>query len=300
MPSGSTIADLAVASKELSTLTAALVAADLVTTLNGTDKFTVFAPTDDAFAKVDSAVLECLLQPLGIATLKEVLLNHVVSGSAKAASLKTDTQLDSLDKEKLNVTITDGKVMINDAMVIKADIMASNGVIHEVDGVLLPSNFMAPDCGTGTLAELVTSVATLSTLLAALGAADLVATFSDKAGGPYTVFAPTDTAFGAVQTVVDCLLKPENKGDSTSVLTYHVLPTYVLAADIKNKATAVTLDDKETVVFKVSSTGKTVDVNTAKVLAANNFANNGVAHIIDAVLLPTNLVNCTVAAVVEV
>merc|ERR1711957_742003 len=173
--------------------------------------------------------------------------NHVVSGSAKAASLKTDTQLDSLDKEKLNVTITDGRVMINDAMVIKADIMASNGVIHEVDGVLLPSNFMAPDCGTGTLAELVTSVATLSTLLAALGAADLVPTFSDKAGGPYTVFAPVDTAFAAVQSVVDCLLKPENKGDLTSVLTYHVLPTYVLAADIKNKATAVTLDDKETV-----------------------------------------------------
>merc|ERR1711957_567688 len=170
--------------------------------------------------------------------------NHVVSGSAKAASLKTDTQLDSLDKEKLNVTITDGKVMISDAMVIKADIMASNGVVHEVDGVLLPSDFMATDCGTGTLSELVTSVPTLSTLLAALGAADLVATFSDKAGGPYTVFAPTDTAFGAVQTVVDCLLKPENKGDLTSVLLYHVLPTYVLASDIKNKATAVTMDDK--------------------------------------------------------
>jgi len=272
----------------------------LVTTLNGTDKYTVFAPTDDAFAKVPSDVLACLLQPLGIATLTEVLLNHVVSGSAKAASLKTDEELDSLDKQKLKVTITDGTVMIDNATVIKADIMASNGVIHEVDGVLLPSNFMAPDCGTGTLAELVTSVATLSTLLAALGAADLVDTFSDKAGGPYTVFAPVDTAFAAVQPVVDCLLKPENKGDLTSVLTYHVLPTYFLAADITNKGTQETLDDKETVEFSISSSGKTVKVNTARITAANNFANNGVAHLIDAVLVPSNLVNCTVSAVVEV
>merc|ERR1712160_11307 len=119
-----------------------------------------------------------------------VLKNHAVAGAAMAKDLKTDTQLETLDMDKLNVTITDGKVVINDAMVIKADIMASNGVVHEVDGVLLPSNFMAPDCGTGTLADLVTGVPTLSTLLAALGAADLVATFSDKAGGPYTVLAP--------------------------------------------------------------------------------------------------------------
>jgi len=302
MPSNPTIADLVVATSDLGTLAAALTAADLVQTFNGSakTKFTVFAPTNDAFAKVDKAVLDCLLQPLGIATLTEVLKNHVVAGAAMAKDLKTDTQLETLDMDKLNVTITDGKVMINDAMVIKADIMASNGVVHEVDGVLLPSNFMAPDCGTGTLAELVTSVATLSTLLAALTAADLVDTFSAKDGGPYTVFAPVDAAFAAVQPVVDCLLKPENKGDLTSVLTYHVLPTYVLAADIKNKATAVTLDDKETVVFKVSSTGKTVDVNGVKVSAPNNFANNGVAHIIDAVLVPSNLVNCTVAAVVEV
>merc|ERR1712194_719771 len=158
---------------------------------------------------------------------------------------------------------------------------------------------MAPDCGTGTL-ELFTSVATLSTLLAALGAADFLDTFADKPGGPYTVFAPVDTAFAAVQTVVDCLLKPENKGDLTSVLTYHVLPAYVLAADITNKQTAETLDDKETVEFSISSSGKTVKVNTARITAANNFANNGVAHLIDAVLVPSNLVNCTVSAVVEV
>merc|ERR1712166_1001839 len=91
MPSNPTIADLVVATSDLGTLAAALTAADLVQTFNGSakTKFTVFAPTNDAFAKVDKAVLDCLLQPLGIATLTEVLKNRVVAGAAMAKDLKT-------------------------------------------------------------------------------------------------------------------------------------------------------------------------------------------------------------------
>jgi len=139
-----TIADLAVATPELSTLVAALKAAKLVAVFNGTDPFTVFAPSNDAFNELQKGLVDCLLTPAGIPTLKDLLDYHVVTGSTVAKDLKDDQKLTTLDnKLKLDVKKSDGTVTVNGATVIKADVLATNGVVHEIDKVLIPAGFDA-------------------------------------------------------------------------------------------------------------------------------------------------------------
>lgn len=126
-----------IASESAKTLAAAVVAADLVNTLQGTGPFTVFAPTDAAFAAVQKEV-DNLLMPENKATLAKVLTYHVISGKHIAADLKDGAELTTVQGEKLKVSVKDGKVMIGQANVTTADISASNGVIHVIDKVLMP------------------------------------------------------------------------------------------------------------------------------------------------------------------
>jgi uncharacterized surface protein with fasciclin (FAS1) repeats len=121
------------------TLAAAVTAAGLGQTLQGAGPFTVFAPTDQAFASIQSDV-DALLKPENKAKLAKVLTYHVVSGKAMAASLKDGQELTTVEGGKLKVSIKDGKVMVGDAHVTTADVAASNGVIHVIDKVLLPKN----------------------------------------------------------------------------------------------------------------------------------------------------------------
>ncbi len=114
-----------------------MTATDLVDDLSGPGPFTVFAPTDDAFAKLDPAVLDDLLNN-NTAALADILLYHVVSGAVMSTDLSDGMTADTLQGESLNVAISADGVMINDAMVVVADIEASNGVIHVIDTVLLP------------------------------------------------------------------------------------------------------------------------------------------------------------------
>jgi len=123
------------------TLVAALTAADLVTTLSGDGPFTVFAPDDDAFAaleKVDEKLIPCLLLPENVETLKTILTYHVASGEVLSTDLSNGQQIPSLQGEDITVDITGKTVMVNDAQVIAADVNATNGVIHVIDGVLVP------------------------------------------------------------------------------------------------------------------------------------------------------------------
>jgi len=123
------------------TLVAALTAADLVTTLSGDGPFTVFAPDDDAFAaleKVDEKLIPCLLLPENVETLKTILTYHVASGEVLSTDLSNGQQIPSLQGEDISVDITGKTVMVNDAQVIAADVNATNGVIHVIDGVLVP------------------------------------------------------------------------------------------------------------------------------------------------------------------
>ena len=126
-----------IASESAKTLAAAVTAAGLVQTLQGSGPFTVFAPNDAAFAAIQKDV-DSLLKPENKAKLTSILTYHVVSGKTMAADLKDGQELTTVEGGKLKVSIKDGKVMINGANVIAADVSASNGVVHVIDKVILP------------------------------------------------------------------------------------------------------------------------------------------------------------------
>jgi uncharacterized surface protein with fasciclin (FAS1) repeats len=132
------IVDTAVAAGQFNTLAAALKSAGLVDTLKGSGPFTVFAPTDAAFAKLPADTVQNLLKPENKTKLVAILTYHVVAGDVTAAQAATLTQAKTLNGAILKLSAHDGKVMVNNADVVKADIEASNGVIHVIDAVLLP------------------------------------------------------------------------------------------------------------------------------------------------------------------
>jgi uncharacterized surface protein with fasciclin (FAS1) repeats len=135
---GKTIAELAVSSKSLSTLVAALKAADLVDTLSGEGPFTVFAPTNAAFAKLPKATLAKLLKPENKEMLKKILTYHVIPSKITSKMLKPSQQVETVEGSKVTVKVRGKKVMINNATVLKADVAASNGVVHSIDTVIMP------------------------------------------------------------------------------------------------------------------------------------------------------------------
>ncbi len=133
------IVDTAVAAGSFKTLTAAIQAAGLTDTLKGPGPFTVFAPTDDAFAKLPAGTVENLLKPENKQKLVAILTYHVVSGRVTAAQVSKMTEAKTVNGKELTIRASDGHVMVNDATVIKADIQCSNGVIHVIDTVLIPN-----------------------------------------------------------------------------------------------------------------------------------------------------------------
>ena len=286
-----TIVEIAVADGRFGTLAAALEAADLVEALSGDGPFTVFAPTDDAFAALPEGTVEGLLED--IPALTDILLYHVVSGDVKAADVVTLESAETLQGGSLTITVEGDVVRINGAQVVIADIEASNGTIHVIDAVLLPP---APDKAAtepteapteapegeqpGTIVDIAVADGRFETLVAALGAADLAEALAGE--GPFTVFAPTDDAFAALpEGTVEALL--EDIPALTDILLYHVVAGDVKAADV------VTLESAETLqggLLTITVEGDVVRINGAQVVIADIEASNGTIHVIDAVLLP--------------
>jgi len=275
-----TVVDLAVATADLSTLVTALQAADLVSTLSVPGPFTVFAPTNDAFNALPAGLLDSLLRPEGKAQLVQLLTYHVASGNVKAQDISDGQQIATLDGGNyVTAAVSGGAVMLNDASVTVPDQVASNGVVHIINKVLIP-----PGIGLAlkTIPEVVTDTSTLSTLLSALRTADLVTTLSGA--GPFTVFAPTDTAFyGLPSGLLDMLLEPANKAKLVQLLQYHVVSGDVGSKAISDGQQITTLEGS-TVSATVS--GASVKINDASVTSPDIDASNGVVHIIDKVLLP--------------
>jgi transforming growth factor-beta-induced protein len=277
------IVEVAVAAGNFKTLAAALEAAGLVETLKGEGPFTVFAPTDEAFAKLDKALLDDLLKPENKDTLVAILTYHVVPGKVTAADVVNLTSAETVQGEEITIKVDGNTVMVNDAKVTQTDIAASNGVIHVIDTVILPptvaEKLAAP---AQDIVEVAVAAGNFKTLAAALEAAGLVETL--KGEGPFTVFAPTDEAFAKLdKALLDDLLKPENKDTLVAILTYHVVPGKVTAADVVNLTSAETVQGEE-ITIKVD--GNTVMVNDAKVTQTDIAARNGVIHVIDTVILP--------------
>lgn len=132
------IVDTAVSAGSFKTLTAALEAAGLVETLKGKGPFTVFAPTDEAFAKLPEGTLKSLLKPANKQQLTAILTYHVVAGNVKAADVIKLSSVKTLNGQSVTIKVVGGKVLINGATVVKADIAATNGTIHVIDTVLMP------------------------------------------------------------------------------------------------------------------------------------------------------------------
>jgi len=279
-PALSDIVDTAVADGRFTTLVAAVQAAGLVDTLKGEGPFTVFAPTDDAFAKLPAGTVEDLLKPENLETLKNILLYHVVGGKVMAADVikldgqKVDT---ALEGEQAMISVKDGKVYLNDnVQVIITDVETSNGVIHVLDAVLLPPEKLSDIVDTAV------SDGRFTTLVAAVQAAGLVETL--KGEGPFTVFAPTDEAFAKLPAgTVENLLKPENLETLKSILLYHVVSGKVMAEDVTMLESAMTVQGES---VSIKEDMGNVMIDDAKVILPDVETSNGVIHVIDSVLLP--------------
>jgi len=267
------IVETAVAAGSFQTLAALLEAADLVEALQGDGPYTVFAPTDEAFAALPEETVEYLLDPENKRVLQQVLLYHVVPGALEAEDVLESDKLVTLNGQKLDLT-TEGSVMIDDATVTATDIACTNGVIHVIDKVVVPN--------TNDLIATAVGAGSFTTLAAALDAAGLIEALQGE--GPFTVFAPTDEAFAALpEGVVADLLKPENKDKLTAVLTYHVVPGRVYAVDAIAAEEAETLQGSS---VTIEQRDGGVFVDGARVVSADLDTTNGVIHVIDKVILP--------------
>ncbi len=275
--SKNTLVDVASTNGSFKTLTAALKAAGLVDTLKGNGPFTVFAPTDAAFAKLPKGTVETLLKPENKAQLVKILTYHVVPGEVLSTTLKSGN-VKTVEGATVDVSIQKSGVTINKSKVTAVDVKASNGVIHVIDTVLMPP----VESATNTLVDVASANGSFKTLTAALKAAGLVDTL--KGNGPFTVFAPTDAAFAKLpKGTVETLLKPENKAQLVKILTYHVVPGEVLSTTLKSGK--VKTVEGDTVNVSVQKSG--VTINKSKVTAVDVKASNGVIHVIDTVLLPS-------------
>lgn len=136
--SAADIVDTAVGAGQFKTLAAALQAAGLVDTLKGPGPFTVFAPTDDAFAKLPAGTVDNLLKPENKAKLQAVLTYHVVSGKVMASDVVNLKSAKTVQGQNAKITVKGGEVMVDGAKVVKTDIVTDNGVIHVIDSVILP------------------------------------------------------------------------------------------------------------------------------------------------------------------
>ena len=267
------IVETAVSAGSFNTLAAALTAADLLDALQGDGPFTVFAPTDEAFAALPQETLQALLKPENKDLLQTILLHHVVQGDVRAASVVDITGATSLAGQRLAVETGEG-VSVGGAQVLKTDIACSNGVIHVIDRVILPA--------TEDIVSTAVNNGSFKTLAAALNAAGLVETLKGK--GPFTVFAPTDEAFGKLPAgTVESLVKPENKEQLTAILTYHVVPGRVYAKDAVAAEAAATVQGGK---VRIAIKNGQLMVNDSKVILSDIETSNGVIHVIDSVLLP--------------
>lgn len=290
-PQEQTIATIASNNSEFTSLVAALNRAGLTATLNSSGNFTVFAPTNAAFDAFLDANNFINLEAVPIPLLREVLLNHVIADELFANELTTTyvktlaTGSASSNKLSMFVDTSSGVKLNGVSTVTLANINASNGVIHKVNAVI----------GLPTIVTHATANSNFSSLVAALTRSDqtdqnFVGILSGTASSPFTVFAPTNSAFGSLLTEfnwTDLNAVPETVLENT--LKYHVVAgTNILASEIPNTATNITTFQGQT--FSVNATGgaKITDQNSrvSNIIATDVQCDNGVIHVLDKVIVP--------------
>jgi len=265
-----TIYDVVSNSNDHNTLAAAILACNLGGTLSGPGPFTLFAPTDAAFNALGTGVVANLLQNLPLLT--DILKHHVVGDSLVSTLLTNNLLVETLFGSDVKVTVVGTSIYIDDAFVTVEDYIADNGVVHIIDAVLsLPTN---------TVYDIVSNSDNHATLKTAIDLCDLDEALDGP--GPFTLFAPTDAAFDALDPgVLTALLS--DIPQLTNILKHHVVTDSVMSFTLVNNQVVPTLLGTD---ITVTITNGDVYIDNALVTVEDNIADNGVVHIIDAVLLP--------------
>ena len=265
------IVDTAIMTGGFTKLVAAVQTAGLESALRSPGPFTVFAPTDDAFAALGLSDEDLLSLP----NLGEILTYHVIPDALNGDAVAAETHLETLLGKDVDVSVLNGELFINDSKVVLGNVEAANGIIHVIDTVLFPP----------TLPNIVEIAATddrFEVLTAALRGTGLDAALTNE--GPFTVFAPTDDAFALLLDELglspEQLLADEGLAD---ILAYHVVEGRLKADDVAVVDRLTTLLGRD---VKISVTEDGVSINESKVVLANIKAENGIIHVIDAVLIP--------------
>jgi uncharacterized surface protein with fasciclin (FAS1) repeats len=276
-----TIVDVAVADGNFTVLVTALQATGLDAALADPNiNYTVFAPTDEAFALLgDDAIAELLADT---DKLTNILTYHVVSSEvdAAAATAAAGGTVEMLNESSVGLSLSGNDLLVNASTVIVPDVMASNGIIHAIDAVLMPPSMNEP---TGTIVDVASGDDRFSTLVAALGAADLVGALSGE--GPFTVFAPTNAAFDLIASgTIDSLLADQEK--IANLLKQHVVAGEVdsAAAYAANGTSVPTLSMAE-IGVNINTTTDALSFGAANIIQTDIHTTNGIIHVIDAVVL---------------
>ena len=266
-----TIYDIVSNSPDHTTLKVAVDACALDGVLSGSGPYTLFAPTDAAFNLLPAGTVAALLND--IPQLTNILKHHVVADSVMSTMLSNNQVVTTLLGTDITVTINANGVFIDNAQVIVADLVADNGVVHVIDAVLLPP---AP---SNSIYDIVSNSADHTTLKAAINACALDGTLSGP--GQYTLFAPTDAAFDLLPAgTVAALLN--DIPQLTDILLHHVVGDSVMSGMLTNGQVISTLNGTVTI-----TVNNGILVDNAMVTVADIVADNGVVHVIDAVLLPS-------------
>lgn len=282
-PETGTITTIVSNSPDFTILKAAVIKAGLAATLDGKGPFTVFAPTNDAF-KASGITLETI-NSLSPDALKGILLYHTLGAKVVSADVPAgpDAPVATVEGSNIFVTKNSMGVFVNGVSVIKADIMATNGVIHAISKVLMPP--------TGNIVETAQANPNFSYLVAAVvrasqGSTNVAQVLSGN--GPFTVFAPTNDAFKAAGFATIADINNTDPNTLTSILTYHVISGRIFSSDLTNGAQPVTVNGGKVTIGLTN--GATVkgngNANPSKITATDIVTTNGVIHVIDQVLLP--------------
>jgi len=270
------VVDIALSTPNFSTLVSFLQAANLVETLKKAKDITVFAPTNEAFAKIPSEVVEKLKANPEL--LKQVLLYHVAPSNLDASKVTTSQSVATLQGEELKVSLKEGSAFLNDSKITAVDVFAKNGTVHVIDTVLVPNEVLkAISAPTQSLFDIAQQAGSFKVLLQAAEIAGL--TDALKGPGAFTVFAPTDEAFNKLGPVLQDVVK--DKPLLTSILTYHILDGVKLAKDVLAATSFVTLNGKSIMIDASSA-----KINRSQIIKTDLVGTNGVIHVIDTVLLP--------------
>lgn len=281
-----TIVEVVTSDNDFSLLAAAVTHAGLVQTLSGSGPFTVFAPTNDAFvaAGLNSAAA---IQALPAETVRGILMYHVLGQAVPAASIPeaANTPIETAAEVDAYVTRkSDGSASINGSAVLQADVMATNGIIHVINKVLMPP--------MGNAVEALMDNDNFSMLVAAVvraseGSTNVAEVLMGE--GPFTIFAPTNQAFIDAGFSSVAAIQAADPDILTTILTYHVIPALVFSTDLVDGATPTTVNG-ENLSISLTDDGAMVAGNgnetPSSITQADWVTENGVVHTIDQVLMP--------------